>query len=246
MTLSISMSAKFSAIPGAVLLDLDNTLYPYDPSHAAAMAQVRAKASKLLSISATDFDLLYDKARHDLKQRVGRVAASHSRLLYFQRLLELGGFKTQALIALDLEQTYWRSFLMRAHLFEDALEFLDDLRLLGVPVVIVTDLTAQIQFRKVVHFGIDRYIDYIVTSEESGADKPAKASFELALDKIGQVQGPLWIIGDDPAAEIAGAADVTNSVSIQKLHDGVKRSDPPADASFERFADLRKLLGKIN
>ena len=66
-------------------------------------------------------------------------------------------------------------------LFDDVLEFLDDLRLLGIPMVIVTDLTAQIQFRKIVYFGLDRYFDFVVTSEEAGQDKPNAAPFELAM-----------------------------------------------------------------
>jgi putative hydrolase of the HAD superfamily len=62
-------------------------------------------------------------------------------------------------------------------------ELLDDLRRLGIPTAIVTDLTAQIQFRKVVYFGLDHYFDYIITSEEAGHDKPHQAPFKLALGR---------------------------------------------------------------
>lgn len=37
-----------------------------------------------------------------------------------------------------------------AVLFDEVKELLDDVRLMGLPTAIVTDLTAQIQFRKVV------------------------------------------------------------------------------------------------
>ena len=197
MTLSIRSAEKFAAPPAALLLDLDNTLYAYDASHRAALAQVRAKAERLLAIAPRDFDSLFGQARAEVKARLGYTASSHSRLLYFQRLIELAGLRTQVLAALDLEQTYWRSFLAQAHLFDDVLEFLDDIRQLLAPIVIITDLTAQIQFRKIVHFGLDRYIDYVVTSEEAGADKPARAPFELSMEKIGSIIGPIWMIGDD-------------------------------------------------
>jgi len=248
MTLWLANPEKFRAAPGAVLLDLDNTLYPYDPRHAAALAEVGKKLGRLLAIAPADFDTLFERARHEIKARLGATAASHSRLLYFQRLIELAGLKTQVLTALDLEQTYWRSFLTRARLFDDALEFLDDLRLRGIQVVIVTDLTAQIQFRKIVHFGLDHYIDYVVTSEEAGTDKPAPAPFDLALEKLGPLPAPIpiWIIDDKPPTGLAAAGALGRAVQIQKRHANVEPCQPPADATFESFAELRGLLGKIN
>lgn len=244
MTLSIRSTEKFAMPPAALLLDLDNTLYPYDVSHRSALKQVREKAGRLLAIAPHDFDSLFDRARNEVKARLGRTAASHSRLLYFQRLIELAGLKTQVLTALDLEQTYWRSFLADAHLFDEVLEFLDDIRQLAAPVVIVTDLTAQIQFRKIVHFGLDRYIDYVVTSEEAGADKPARAPFELALDKVGTIAGPVWMIGDD-ACDVTGSTAIGTIVSIQKVNSGAGQPNTLPDAIFETFTELRALVAKL-
>ena len=86
-------------------------------------------------------------------------------------LMELG---SQPLLALNFEQTYWRT-LNKAVLFDYAKELFDEFRILSIPIVIITDLTTQIQFRKIVHLELDEYIDYIVTSEEAGYDKPHPA-----------------------------------------------------------------------
>lgn len=121
-------------------------------------------------------------------------------------MLEIMGLGSQVLLALDFEQTYWRTFLSNAILFDDVKELLDDLRLLGIPTAIVTDLTAQIQFRKVVYFGLDQYFDYIVTSEEAGFDKPHPAPFTIALEKMRPKGNTIWMIGDNPVNDIRGAA----------------------------------------
>ena len=242
MTLSIRNQDRFRERPAALLIDLDDTLYPYAPSHEAALRQVRSKAERLLAIATHDFDVLYDRARREVKQKTGQTAAAHNRLLYFQRMVELAGLKTQVLTALDFEQTYWRTFLLHARLFDQVIEFLDDMRLIGAPIVIVTDLNAQIQFRKIVHFGLDHYVDYVVTSEEAGADKPNRAPFEIALEKIGAMKGPVWFIGENPESDIAGAMALSKFVVIQKLHAGVTPAVPAADATFGDFGDLRKLL----
>ena len=157
------------------------------------------------------------------------------------------GLGSQVLLALDFEQTYWRTFLSNAILFDEVKELLDDIRLLGIPTAIVTDLTAQIQFRKVVYFGLDHYFDYIVTSEEAGFDKPHEAPFEIALQKMRPKGECIWMIGDSPINDIQGAREKINAVTLQKIHQGVKIGEGPAepDAIFDEFAELRKLLKEM-
>lgn len=239
--------SRFTQLPSAVLFDTDNTLYPYDPAHAAAQQAVKQKVVGTFSIGAKDFDSAFDEARKQIKARLGHTASSHSRLLYLQRMLEIMGLGSQVLLALDFEQTYWRTFLGNATLFEGVKELLDDLRLLGIPTAIVTDLTAQIQFRKVVYFGLDRHFNYIVTSEEAGFDKPHEAPFQIALEKMQPKGNCIWMIGDNPINDIRGSKEKINAVTLQKLHDGVELGTGPntPDASFKEFKELRTLLIKL-
>ena len=205
MTLSCANPAAFDLRPGAVIFDTDNTLFSYDEAHEAGLAAVNAKATKTLNLSEAQFEEAFQKARKQIKAQLGGTASSHSRLLYFQRTMELVGLRTQILQSLDFEQTYWRVFLNRARLFDHVVEFLDELRLTKTPTAIVTDLTAQIQFRKIVYFGLDHSFDHVVTSEEAGFDKPNPAPFELAMDKLGDIDGPVWMIGDNAICDIKGA-----------------------------------------
>ena len=133
-------------------------------------------------------------------------------------------------------------------LFDGVLELLDDIRLLGIPTAIVTDLTAQIQFRKVVYFGLDRYFDYIVTSEEAGFDKPHDTSFQLALEKMRPKGNRIWMIGDSPVNDIRGARETINAVVLQKIHSGVIEGTgiTKADGTFDSFDELRRLLKKTS
>ena len=126
-------------------------------------------------------------------------------------------------------------------------ELLDDFRLLGIPTAIITDLTAQIQFRKMVYFGLDQYFNYIITSEEAGFDKPHEAPFRIALEKMQPKGDCIWMIGDNPINDIGGAKENINAVTFQKIHQGVELGEGlnAPDVSFERFKDLRQLLIKI-
>lgn len=245
--MKINNHDRFTRLPDAFLFDTDNTLYPYDPAHAAAQSAVRAKVAKTFSISHDDFDKAFSQARAEVKSRLKQTASSHSRLLYLQRMLEIMGLGSQVLSALDFEQTYWRTFLSNAVLFDGVKELLDDIRLLGIPTAIVTDLTAQIQFRKVVYFGLDHYFDYIVTSEEAGFDKPHEAPFLIAREKMRPKGDCIWMIGDNPENDIRGGRDKINAVTLQKIHAGVERGTGcnTPDATFDDFNELRKMLAKL-
>jgi HAD superfamily hydrolase (TIGR01549 family) len=245
--MKINNPHRFTRLPDAFLFDTDNTLYPYDPAHAAAQKAVQDKVVATFSITPEDFNKAFTEARNQVKTRLKHTASSHSRLLYFQRMLEIMGLGSQVLLALDFEQTYWRTFLGNAVLFDGVKEVLDDIRLLGIPTTIVTDLTAQIQFRKIVYFGLDHYFDYIVTSEEAGFDKPHQAPFQIALEKMRPKGDCIWMIGDNPVNDIHGGREKINAVTLQKVHPGVEigTGTNAADALFNDFIELRKMLAKL-
>ena len=246
--MKINNPSRFARLPDAILFDTDNTLYPYKPSHDKAQEAVRAKVISTFSITSEEFDRAFKEARNQIKARLKHTAASHSRLLYLQRMLEIMGLGSQVLLALDFEQTYWRTFLSNAILFDEVKELLDDIRLLGIPTAIVTDLTAQIQFRKIVYFGLNNHFDFIVTSEEAGFDKPHEAPFQIALQKMRPKGDCIWMVGDNPVNDIRGARENINAVTLQKIHTGAKlgtgKNTP--DASFKEFAALRKLIVKLS
>jgi putative hydrolase of the HAD superfamily len=245
--IKIFSQERFARLPDAILFDTDNTLYPYEPAHAAAQQAVREKVVNTFSIKPAVFDKVYSEARQQIKARLKNTASSHSRLLYLQRMLEILGLGSQVLLALDFEQTYWRTFLSSAVLFDEVKELLDDLRLLGIPTAIVTDLTAQIQFRKVVYFGLDHYFDYIVTSEEAGFDKPYNAPFQIALEKMRPKGNCIWMIGDNPINDIRGSRKEINAVTLQKIHDGspLGLDENIPDASFKEFGELRRFVARL-
>jgi len=230
--------------PKAVIFDTDNTLYPYDPAHKAATCSVEKKVLTVLGINKKEFKQAFHEARKEIKNRLGAVASSHSRLLYMQCAIEKLGLGTRILLALDLEQTYWRTFLNNCILFPGVLDFIHLLKSRGVVTANITDLTAQIQFRKLIYFGLDELFDYVVTSEEAGRDKPDRRPFELALVKLNLAPENVWMIGDNIDSDIVGAIRV-KMVAIQKRHQGVvvyKEEKEKADFIFDEYDDLRKIF----
>ncbi len=231
--------------PQSIFFDLDNTLYDYSKPHSIAEQSVKDKLISKLSITSDEFDRTLLDAKKDVKFNLKNTASSHSRLLYFHRLLELLNLNSQVILALDLEITYWRNFLSSAKLFEGVKDFLDELRVNDIPTVLITDLTADIQFKKIIHFGLESYFDYVVTSEETGLDKPDKINFIKASNKVG-VSNNIWMIGDNTEKDIMGAKRSINAITFQRIN---KKSDLNAkdlpDFSFTSFLQLKDYIKTI-
>lgn len=226
--------------PQAVIFDTDNTLYPYEPAHKAATRVTETKACELFGISIEKFKEVFKTARKNVKAQLKKTASSHSRLLYYQQTIELLGLNTQILMTLDLEQTYWRTFLANCRLFPGIKNFILALKGKGITTAIITDLTAQIQFRKIIYLGLDSYFDYVVTSEEAGIDKPHHAPFEIALKKLQIAPENIWMIGDNFDTDISGAAKF-NMLTLQKKHEGVLIKQQEDNAPIYIFEDYKKL-----
>lgn len=230
--------------PGAVIFDLDNTLYDYEHPHGKALAEVRAKLGRSAGIAPARFDALYDEARKSVKADLKDNASAHSRLLYFQRMIELTGLRSDVVMALDCEQTYWRTFLSAASLFPDVEETMRLIRSLGIQMAIVTDLTAQIQFRKIVYFGLESIVDHVITSEEAGADKPAAPIFAIARRKLDLKPGaPVWMIGDDAKKDCEGAKAHLGAVTFLRRHG--MAAPATADIVFDRFDEVKSLFQRF-
>jgi len=233
--------------PKAVIFDTDNTLYPYKPAHEAALKEVVDKAHKLLKVDKEDFLETFENSRKKIKSQLGNTAASHSRLLYFQKTIEQLGMGTRIFLTLDLEQTYWRTFLANTRLFDHVKEFLQLLKSQGVKTANITDLTAQIQFRKIVFFGLDEFFDYVVSSEEAGADKPDCKPFEIALSKLNIDPSMIWMIGDSIYKDIKGGNEM-GLFTIQKIHDEVNVNNDDSNKPnvvIETYKDLINLYNSV-
>ncbi len=221
-----------------ILMDLDNTLYDYVQAHTAALEEALRFLSSKVKISASELEEFYDKARDQIHDELKGKAASHNRLLYFQRMSEMMEENSLA-HALKAYDVYWGTYIDNISLFEGVKEFLE--KNSEKKICLVTDLTADIQHKKLNSLGLMKYFNYLVTSEEAGREKPAQEIFLLALKKLGCKANEVCMIGDDYEKDIKGAARLgihafwfNRSGQKKKLGENV--------VSFKDFNELLMLL----
>ena len=188
----------------AVILDLDDTLYAFEPLHAVAMERVREFTCRELGITVQQFEEAFEIGKSETKRQLGDVASSHNRMLYFQKMLEHLGVGVVPM-SMQMYEIYWGTILEKMRLRDGVREFLDRLHQQSIQVLICTNLTVHIQHRKIKALGIEEDIDYLVTSEEAGSQKPSFEIFALCLEKLGLPAEEVCCIGDSLARDVEGA-----------------------------------------
>lgn len=188
----------------AVIFDVDNTLYSYTKAHGKAFAALSAYADKNLGLSPENFENLHKRAERELRAYMGNVAAVHNRLIRYQIMLENSDLPLYP-HALNMDELYWNTLIDAAVPSDGALDALKLLKKQGVRIGIGTDMTARIQFKKLTALGLLPYIDFLVSSEEAGAEKPDPVIFRRCAAKAGCKEQECLFVGDSLKKDVLGA-----------------------------------------
>ena len=189
----------------AVIFDLDNTLYNYDANHIYGMEALVNYCRDTFGLTEKETKECYAKAGRIMADRIGTdTAAIHSRMLRLQCMMELMENPLFPHVQ-KMYHIYWDTFIRHMEPNPGVLDFLMELRKRNIPVGIGTDMTAYIQYKKLEAIGVASYIDFIVTSEEAGVEKPDSHLFELCVKKAGVPAEKCAFIGDNVKKDIEGA-----------------------------------------
>ena len=190
----------------AVLFDLDNTLYDYTTADRIAEEALYENVVKLIGpMDREEFARQYKIAKTEIKRELRGTASSHNRALYIQRFLEIHNVSFDPEIILKLYDCYWDKLLEVMQPLEGLIPVLRELQEMGVKIGIVTNLTAHIQLRKIKKLQIQEFIDILVTSEETGTEKPHSAMFLVAANKLGVLPTQCMFVGDNIDSDTEGA-----------------------------------------
>ncbi len=187
-----------------IVFDIDGTLYDYDSADLAASGAVADYAVQNLGMTDAEFRSALKEASGQLTAAVGKTAASHNRLIRYAFILESASLPLTH--AIRMEELYWDTLLEHAVVFEGTKEALEHLKQQGYKLGIGSNMTAYIQYRKLEKFGLLGLFDFIVTSEETGCEKPDPALFLRCAELAGCSPAECMYVGDSLKNDAEGAA----------------------------------------
>jgi len=187
-----------------VLLDADNTLFDYDRAEREALEET-------LSDAAPDAPREQAiEAYHEIYQRfwklfeqgtIDAAGLQSGRWVDLFRQMGLSGDPAAAAV------TYVAHLSQKAHLLPRAADTVRELAR-RARLCLVTNGLSRVQRGRLAHSGIAGHFTAILISEELGIAKPDPRFFQAAAAALGLSPAVLLCVGDNPAADIAGAQGV--------------------------------------
>ena len=125
---------------------------------------------------------------------------------------------------------------------EGATEVIATLADAGVPTAILTNGWSPLQQLKIAR-AIGEFPGPILVSDQLGALKPAEHAFLRLAEALDTARGDIWYVGDNPAADIAGAhAAGMRAVWFNWEGHAYPPDIAPPDVHLERLTDLLPLI----
>lgn len=209
----------------AVLFDLDDTLYgDFDTCDRLGLQAAGRYAEQAIGIPAAKAAEAMHGGRLQLRGVLRDEPESHDRTLFAKLGLEALGVNPIP-HAEAMHEAYWKAVLDNMVLREGVLELLTRLKAAGIPVGICTNMTADIQMRKLCRLGLADVCGNLITSEEAGRDKPHPEIFQLALRRLHVPAEQTLMVGDNLNHDVRGAL----AVGMHALWLNVKGKPLPAE-----------------
>jgi HAD superfamily hydrolase (TIGR01509 family) len=201
-----------------ICIDLDNTLCDYGSAESETEAYMAEKISKKYKLKTFDIlkafnEVKHSHMHHDFDPKM------FSRELWFRETLEKIGKKLTVLGTKKLEEEYWEYLVPKIRIFPNTLYVLTELKK-RYKLASITDSDGEkhIKIDRIKALGLDKYFDYIITTDDTGKNKPAIENWELLL-KLSELKAKqCMMVGDHPDVDLINAKKLGFSTIWTKEH----------------------------
>ena len=198
------------ALPRVLLIDLDDTILRYGVGGEGLWHEVVRGFADRLPVATERLLAALAEVRERFwadpaQSRVARQDMFAARRAILAQAFEALGLSPESELVREVADAYSGEREARIAPFPGALEALAELRRRGHRLGLLTNGGARLQRAKLVRFELAERFDAVRIEGEVGVGKPAAAAFAGALAALGARGEPAAMIGDDLAADVAGA-----------------------------------------
>ena len=199
-----------------ILIDIDDTMYTYESNHLNAINECYEHAINdfNIQINFESFNKIYRDSRNKVTESLKPLSSCRSRALAFEKLFTFLDIESPYTHAINYEQLYWEYFLSNIVPHDYIVDFLKKCKFQNKLIAAVTDMQYLYQSMKIQKMNLTHLIDFLITSEEAGKEKPNIEIFNLALLKMKLKPNDVIMIGDSYKKDIIGA----KNAGIESIH----------------------------
>ncbi|MBQ6772588.1 MAG: HAD family hydrolase [Synergistaceae bacterium] len=223
----------------SVIFDIDNTLYDFAYYNGIALDKLREYAHENFAWTAETFDEKHLAVQHEIYSQIGYNGSCRDRMLRYQKMLEHSSLPLFPHAA-KMFELYWSTMLENLQPYNGVREVLEALKERELIIGIGSDMTPYIQVKKLEKMNVLQFIDFIVTSEEAGDEKPSPKVFQMCLDKAGCSKSECLFVGDDLKKDYEGAGNFGMRALLMNPHNKELSND------IQQITSLTQILEMIN
>ena len=186
-----------------IIFDIDNTLYNYDFCHKKAINSIFCFISNENKCNIDSIEKLYNEINITHITLTINTASSHNKYIKIKHLLDKYNMTNYK----EMHNLYWTTFYKNMKLFKGVINFIKWNKSFGIIIGILSDYETEYQIEKLKRLDLLKYIDYIVTSEEIGCEKPNIHAFNYILMKMEATRHETIMIGDNFKKDIIGSKE---------------------------------------
>lgn len=141
----------------------------------------------------------------------------------------------------EVAKEYLEFLSEEAYFLPGAEDFLKELKRNGFRMAAVTNGVRFVQERRSKKLGLERFFEFVLTSEEVGVEKPDPRIFWIALERMGLKKEDALYVGDDPASDLEGARNAGIDFVLFSPSGDVSREFPVV-RNFEELREILRIL----
>lgn len=224
-----------------IFFDLDRTLWDFEQNMRDALTDLYINHTLEVAFPNPEtFIECYNQNNHYLWEKYlkGELPKDVLRYKRFEITLAEYGIENKPL-AQTLGDEYLTIMPLKTALIPDTREILDYLSN-KYKLHVISNGFKEVQLPKLQRSDIDKYFEWVVTSEHSGFHKPDKRAFGYALSKANALKSESIMVGDDLEVDIVGA----KKFGIDQIYFNPQKKPHQTKVTFEVRAlnEITKIL----
>jgi putative hydrolase of the HAD superfamily len=238
-----------------ICFDLDNTLYDYSAAESEAEAYIAEelckkffkKKLKPIEVLKVYNDVKNSHMHHDLDPR------KFSRELWLAETIEkLRPGQNSRLIDYycnQYEKKYWDYLVPRIKLFPNTLSTMDSLKISGkykLATITDSDGRKDIKMSRIKALDLEKYFDYIITTDDTSKNKPSVENWEYLLKLSGLRGEDCMMVGDHPEVDLISAKKLGFLTVWNKEHINNDQHYRFVDYEISEIGQLLAILKKLS